>query len=237
VLGHRPSGRYLTLLAFLSIASIALSNLPALRAYLHVGPINHWREARKWVAAFAVVLAGISVFAGVFVSYASASVRLQPYEELVRGVYPSQLPACKWSTLLMLCLPVSYAVESSASGPIVRPSSPDDPVIFISTNGWDAFASSLGFTSGYALQSALWDTAYIPLIYAVLKELLYVEGMSIYQLRSDTLKSLVQVQQQEGRWQVNATIYLPDGVSFELISTHRNKRKALSPIVVALSAY
>ncbi|MDX1488001.1 MAG: hypothetical protein R3268_07365, partial [Acidiferrobacterales bacterium] len=61
--------------------------------------------------------------------------------------------------------------------------------------------------------------------------------MSVYQLYTDKVRALIQVQPQANSWQVSATIYLPDGTSFELISAHRDKGAAIHPVLVALNAY
>lgn len=107
----------------------------------------------------------------------------------------------------------------------------------ISENAWDGLAAGVGFDSGYELQSVLWGSAYIPLVYATLKQAMYTDGMSVYRLHSEKVRALIQVQLQANSWQVSATVYLPDGTSFELISAHRDKRAAIHPVLVALNAY
>lgn len=107
----------------------------------------------------------------------------------------------------------------------------------ISDNAWDVLAPGLGFDSGYELQSVLWSSAYIPLVYATLKQAMYTDGMSVYHLNTDEVKALIQVQPRADTWQVGATVYRPDGTSFELISAHRDKGAALHPVLVVLNAY
>lgn len=237
VVGYRPRGLYLSLVALLSILSVILSNIPALRAYVGAKPANHLREALKWAAAVGVVLTGIALASAIYVSKASALLRLQPYETLVHESRADQARTCNWLTTPRVCLPTRYVVRPSATGPIIQRGSPDDAIMLISENVWDSLASTFGFESGYSFQSTLWDTAYLPLLYAALKQAMYVEGMSVYRLRTDRVRSLIQLQQHDGSWQASATIYLPDGTSFELISAHIDKGRALAPLLAAISAY
>lgn len=237
VVGYRPRAPYLSLVALLSIASVILSNMPALRVYVGAKPVNHLHEALKWVVAAAIVLTSVAFVSAIYVSKASALVRLQPYEALADGPQANKASRCNWLTAPRVCLPTGYAVRQSATGPIIQRDSPDDAIMLVSDNVWDALAVALGFDSGYSFQSTLWDTAYFPLLYAAFKQAMYVEGMSVYRLHTDRVRSLIQLQQRDGTWQVSATIYLPEGTSFELISSHADKAHALRPLLAAISAY
>ena len=238
VVGFRPGAAYPSLVALVSIASVILSNMPTLRAHVGAKPVNHLQEALKWVAAIAIVLASVAFVSGIYVSRASALVRVQPYKALTPAARTNTANRCTWLTTPRVCLPTRYSVRQSANGPIVQRSSADDAIMFISSdNVWAALAATFGFDSAYSLQSTLWDTAYFPLLYAALKQAMYTQGMSVYRLDSDRVRSLIQLQQRDGTWQVSATIYLPDGTSFELVSAHRNKLAALHPIVIAINAY
>jgi hypothetical protein len=238
VVGFRPGAAYPSLVALVSIASVILWNMPTLRAHVGAKPVNHLQEALKWVAAVAIVLASVAFVSGIYVSRASALLRVQPYEALTPTARGNTANRCSWLTTPRVCLPTRYSVRQSATGPIVQRSSADDAIMFISSdNVWATLAATFGFDSAYSLQSTLWDTAYFPLLYAALKQAMYTQGMSVYRLDSDRVRSLIQLQQRDGTWQVSATIYLPDGTSFELVSAHRNKQAALHPIVIAINAY
>ncbi len=237
VVGYRPGVAYPSVIALVSIASVVISNMPAVRAYVGAKPVNPLQETLKWVAAVAIVLTSVAFVSIMYVSRASALVQLQPYEELTDAARVNKATACTWLTTPRVCLPTHYSVSQSAAGPVVRRSSPADAVMLISENAWNALATTFGFDSGYSLQSALWSTAYFPLLYAALKQAMYVEGMSVYRLDSDKVRSVIQLQQRGDSWQASATIYLPDGTSFELFSAHADKDHALAPLLAAISAY
>ncbi len=237
VLGHHRASVYLVLLALCASAVLVLSNAPVLRAYLGARPINQLVEALKWVAAVIVVLASIGLVAAMTVSGASARLRLQPYEAIVGELGLGRMSGCTWATQPRVCLPSAYVLRPSGTGAIIERSGSGTAALAISENAWDGLAPSLGFYSGYELQSVLWGSAYIPLVYATLKQAMYTDGMSVYRLHGDKVKALIQVQPQADTWQVAAAVYLADGTSFELISAHRDKRAALHPILVALNAY
>jgi hypothetical protein len=238
VVGFRPGVAYPSLVALVSIASVILWNMPTLRAHVGAKPVNHLQEALKWIAAIAIVLSSVAFVSGIYVSRASALLRVQPYDALTPEARANTANRCSWLTTPRVCLPTRYSVRQSATGPIVQRSSADDAIMFISSeNVWAALAATFGFDSAYSLQSTLWDTAYFPLLYAALKQAMYTQGMSVYRLDSDRVRSLIQLQQRDGTWQVSATIYLSDGTSFELVSAHRNKRAALHPIMIAINAY
>lgn len=237
VVGYRPGVAYPSLIALVSIASVIVSNMPALRAYVGAKPVNHLQETLKWVAAVAIVLTSVAFVSIIYVSRASALVQLQPYDVLTDAARVNKATACAWLTTPRVCLPTNYRVRQSAAGPVVQRSSPDDAVMFISENAWNALATTFGFDSGYSLQSTLWNTAYFPLLYAALKQAMYAEGMSVYRLDRDKVRSVIQLQQRDATWQASATIYLPDGESFELFSAHADKDHALAPLLAAISAY
>ncbi len=237
VLGHHGVGIYLILLSLCAGVVLVLANAPGLRSELGVSPVNPLLEALKWVAAVIVVLVSIAVVAAMTVSGESARLRLQPYEVLAAELRGAKTGACRWTSQPQLCLPVGYLVRRSGTGAIIERSGPDIAAMAISTNSWDTLAPGLGFDSGYELQSVLWGSAYIPLVYAALKQAMYSDGMSVYRLHTDKVRALMQVQPHAETWQVSAAIYLPDGASFELISAHRDKRAALHPVLAALNAY
>jgi hypothetical protein len=237
VVGYHPGAAYPSLIALVSIASVILSNMPALRAHVGAKPVNHLQETLKWVAAVAIVLTSVAFVSVIYVSRASALVRLQPYEALTDAARVSKATACAWLTTPRVCLPTRYSVRQSAAGPVVQRSGPDDAVMLISENAWDALAATFGFDSGYSLQSTLWNTTYFPLLYAALKQAMYAKGMSAYRLDRDRVRSVIQLQQRDGIWQASATIYLPDEASFELFSAHADKDHAVAPLLVAISAY
>lgn len=237
VVGYRPGVVYPGAVALISIASVILFNMSTLRAYVGAKPVNHLQETLKWVAAVAIVLIGVAFVSVIYVSRASALVRLQSYEVLVDALGADKATRCTWLTTPRVCLLSNYSVRQSATGPIIQRSSPDDAVMLLSENGWNALATTFSFDSGYSLQSTLWDTAYFPLLYAALKQAMYAEGMSVYRLDTDKVRSVIQLQQDDGTWRASATIYLPDGTSFELLSAHADKRHALVPLLAAISAY
>ncbi len=237
IVGYRPGVAYPGLVALMSIASVILLNMPTLRAYVGAKPVNHLQEVLKWVAAVAIVLTSVAFVSAIYVSRASALVRLQPYEVLTGAARANKATRCTWLTTPRVCLLTSYDVRQSATGPVVQRNSPDDAVMLISDNVWDALAATFGFDSGYSLQSTLWNTAYFPLLYAALKQAMYVEGMSVYRLDTGKVRSVIQLQQRDGTWQASATIYLPEGTSFELISAHGDRHAAIYPILIAINAY
>ena len=235
--GYRPGATYPSLIALVSIASVVLSNVPALRTYVGAKPVNPLQETLKWVAAVAIVLTSVAFVSTIYVSRASALVQLQPYEVLVDALGADKTTHCTWLTTPRVCLPTDYSVRQSVIGPIVQRNSPNDAVLLISENAWNALATAFGFDSGYGFQSTLWNTAYFPLLYAALKQAMYADGMSVYRLDRDKVRSVIQLQQRDGTWQASATIYLPDGTSFELFSAHAKKDHALAPLLAAVSAY
>lgn len=237
VLGHHAASLYLIMLTLCSGTVLVLSTAPALRSYVGTHPVNQLVEALKWVAAVIIVLASITLVAAMTVSGASARLRLQPYEELVGEFEGARMGGCRWTDQPRVCLPIGYVLRPSGAGAIIERSTSGTAAMAISENAWDVLATGLGFDSGYELQSVLWRSAYIPLVYANLKQAIYTDGMSVYRLHTDKVKALIQVQPREDSWQVGATVYLPDGTSFELISAHRDKRAALHPVVVAINAY
>lgn len=237
VLGHHGAGIYLSLLTLCAGAVLVLANTPVLRSCVGAHPVNLLVEALKWVAAVIIVLVSIAVVAAMTVSGASARLRLQPYEALAGELAGVNMGACRWANRPHVCLPIGYVVRPSGTGAIIERSSSETAAMAISTNAWDVLARNLGFDSGYELQSVVWGSAYIPLVYAALKQAMHTDGMSVYRLRTDRVRALVQVQPQAETWQVGATVYLPDGTAFELISAHGDKRAALHPVLVALNAY
>jgi hypothetical protein len=237
VLGHHRASVYLILLTLCVGAVLVLSNVPVLRAHVGVRPINQLVEALKWVAAVIVVLASIGLVAAMTVSGASARLRLQPYDALVGELEVARMGNCRWTTQPRVCLPTGYVLRPSGGGAIIERSSSGTAAMAISENAWDGLAAGLGFDSGYELQSVLWGSTYLPLVYATLKQAMYTDGMSVYRLYTDNVTALLQVQPQANSWQVSATIYLSDGTSFELISAHRDKGAAIHPVLVALNAY
>lgn len=237
VLGHHRASVYLMLLTLCSGAVLVLSNAPVLRSYVGTHPVNQLVEALKWVAAVIIVLTSIALVAAMTVSGASARLRLQPYEALVVELEGARMGSCRWTTQPRVCLPSGYVLRPSGVGAIIERSSAGAATMAISDNAWDVLAPGLGFHSGYELQSALWGSGYIPLVYATLKQAMYTDGMSVYRLHSDEVRAFIQVQPQANTWQVSATVYLPDAISFELISAHRDKGAAIHPILAAINAY
>ena len=237
VLGYHAAGLYLLLLALCSGVALGLSNAPAVRSYVGARSINPLVEALKWVFAVIVVLTGIAAVAAMNVSPTSARLRLQPYQELVHDLAGARLGSCNWSNKPRVCLAVGYALQPSAAGAIIERRGQGAATMAIAENAWDALAPSLGFDSGYELQSVLWNSSYIPLLYAALKQAMYADGIAVYHLHTEKLKAVVQVQPRQDNWQVGATLYLHDGTSFEMISAHRDRRRALHPILVAINAY
>ena len=237
VLGHHRASIYLILLVLCAGAVLILANTPVLRSHVGARPINQLVEALKWVAAAIIVLASVGLVSAMTVSGASARLRLQPYQALASKYRIARTGGCQWTTQPRVCLPTSYLLRPSEGATIVERGSSGTATMAISENAWDMLAAGLGFDSGYELQTVIWGSTYIPLVYATLKQAMYTEGMSVYRLHGDKVRALIQVQPQSHTWQVSATVYLPDASSFELISAHRDKGTALHPVLVALDAY
>lgn len=236
LLGSRSLDPAFGLLLAAALAIIGLTDVAALRTGVGAPPLSYRQEALKWGIATVIVCLGATLLATLSISRASAAVRLQSYAELAE---PSKQrdARCRWASAPRICLPAHYALRQTGAGTLIQPSRPEDPLLSLSENVWDALGPRFGFPSGYALQSAVWNAGYFPLLYALFKQGLHAPGTAVYRLERPKIKGILVLQPRDGRWQVIASFYPEGGSSFELSSAHTDKDEALHPIRVALDAY